>query len=125
MDGNTMEQVRGMLLQRWKKIETAPHIDGGPLEEVMPQSEMIDMAQSLEQIGRDTSLAAQERRELVAIEHALSKMSTGQFGACEDCGEEIHARRLLVLPEARLCALCQAFEEKQNARSRSSGMGAR
>jgi DnaK suppressor protein len=125
MDGHTMEQVRELLLQRWKKIERSSQRDGAPVDEVLPQAEMIDMAQSLEQIGRDTSLKEQERRELLAIERALSKLASGAFGTCEDCGEEIPSKRLLVLPEARLCANCQAFEERQNARMRSSGAAAR
>lgn len=124
MDGHTMEQVRELLLQKWKKIDRASQ---GSLaaDEALPQAEMIDMAQSLEQIGRDTSLKEQERRELLAIERALAKLSSGGFGTCEDCGEEIPSKRLLVLPEARLCAHCQTFEERQNARMRTPGATAR
>lgn len=125
MDGNTMEQVREMLLERWKRIERNAHRDGAPTEDAEAQAEMIDMAQSLEQMGRDTSLAAQERRELLAIERALAKLASGNFGMCEDCGESIPAKRLLVLPEARLCANCQAYEERLNARLRSSGVATR
>ena len=126
MDGNTMEQVREMLLHRWRKIGRATqHRESGHGEELLPQAEMIDMAQSLEQLGRDTSLAEQERRELKAIERALAKLSSGDFGRCEDCGEDIPARRLMALPEARLCAHCQAFEERQSARVRALGAVAR
>lgn len=120
MDGNTMEQIRELLLQRQKQIDAISTRDIRP-EEVLPQAEIIDMAQSLEQIGRDTSLAEQERRELLAIERAMSKMATGNFGVCEDCGEDIPHKRLLVLPEARLCAHCQTFEERQSARMRAPG----
>jgi DnaK suppressor protein len=113
MDEQTMQQIREALLARWRRPSSS-------LEEEMqlsaemnqPQSEMIDIAQALEQIGRNASLAEAERRELVAIERALGKMSSGGFGICEDCGEEIPVKRLMVVPEARLCAGCQAFEEK-------------
>jgi DnaK suppressor protein len=121
MDGSTMEQLRAALLERWKQIEKSATRDIDS-EEMLPQAEIIDMAQSLEQIGRDTSLQEQERRELLAIERALSKMSSGGFGTCEECGEEIPPRRLLVLPEARLCAICQTFEERQSARVRAPGV---
>lgn len=125
MDGNTMEQVRAMLLERWKRIEQSAHLDGTPAEDSEAQAEMIDMAQSLEQIGRDTSLAEQGRRELLAIERALAKLASGDFGSCEDCGEEIPSKRLLVLPEARLCTNCQAYEERMSARVRNAGAAAR
>jgi DnaK suppressor protein len=123
-----MEQVRGILLERWQRIEKAARRENGsvPTEELLPQgAEMIDMAQSLEQLGRDTTLAEAERRELIAIERALAKLKAGDFGACEDCGEDIPPRRLLALPEARLCAHCQTFEERQNARMRSHGAALR
>ncbi len=119
MDGKTLEQIRDSLLERWKKMEKST--EAPTLEEIdasnNPQAEIIDIAQSLEQLGRDTSLQQQERKELVAIERALAKMATGSFGICEDCGEPIPPKRLMVLPEARLCANCQAFEERQNART--------
>lgn len=125
MDGKTMEQIRELLMQRWRRIDKSNSRDGQPPEEMLQQAEIIDMAQSLEQIGRDTSLAEQERRELLAIERALSKMASGGFGTCEECGEEIPHKRLLVLPEARLCAHCQTFEERQNARMRVPGVVSR
>jgi DnaK suppressor protein len=118
MDGKTLEQIRESLMQRWKKVEKSTEFQS--LEDIdasnTPQAEIIDIAQSLEQLGRDASLQQQERRELVAIERALAKMSTGSFGICEDCGEPIPPKRLMVVPEARLCAICQTYEERQNAR---------
>lgn len=123
MDGKTMQQIRDGLLARWRKIGKRYEFDSGLLEDVgSSPTEIIDIAQTLEQIGRDTSLQEAERRELLAIERALGKMATGNFGICEDCAEEIPAKRLMVLPEARLCAQCQAFEERQNSRSRMHGM---
>jgi len=122
MDGKTMQQIRDMLLTRWKQVgndltQSEAHVSR---EMSTPQAEIIDIAQTLEQIGRDSSIAEQERRELLAIERALAKMATGSFGICEDCGEEIPPRRLMVLPEARLCANCQTYEERQSARIRTA-----
>lgn len=125
MDGKMLEQIRDNLLSRWKKIGKNSEYDINMMELNAPQAEIIDIAQTLEQLGRDASLAEQERRELLAIEKALSKMATGSFGVCEDCGEDIPSRRLMVLPEARLCANCQTYEERQNARTRSPHIATR
>jgi DnaK suppressor protein len=127
MDGKTLAQIRDLLLARWRQFgqaaqeerERALRAGSDNAEINTPPTELIDVAQSLEQLGRDASLAEAERRELLAIERALAKMATGSFGICEDCSEEIPSKRLLVLPAARLCANCQAFEEKQNSRLRS------
>ena len=123
MDGKTKAQVKDLLHERWRRIERAALGDSTPEDDSMPQAEMIDMAQSLEQAGRDSSLHEQERREMLAIEHALSKLSNDGFGTCEDCGEEIPSRRLLALPEARLCTSCQAVEERHGSRIKAAGSG--
>ena len=127
MDGTTLQQIRDSLLARWKKMEKgSPSQESkGSTEIYPPQAEIIDMAQALEQIGRDASLHEAERRELLAIEKALAKMATGTFGVCEECSEEIPLKRLMVLPEARLCANCQTYEERQNARMRLPGVAGR
>jgi DnaK suppressor protein len=118
MDGKTMQQIRDLLLARWTKLGRSASNQQSELDATaMASSEMIDIAQTLEQLGRDVSLQEVERREVLAIERALAKMATGSFGVCEDCAEEIPPRRLLVVPDARLCANCQAFEERQNART--------
>ena len=44
------------------------------------QSEIIDMAQAIQQIDRNSSLAEVERRELMQIEKALAKLAIGTFG---------------------------------------------
>jgi DnaK suppressor protein len=126
MDGKIMQQIRESLLTRWQKIGSTSSRNQSLHEDVYSShAEIIDIAQMLEQIGRDTSLQEAERRELLAIERALAKMATGSFGVCEECSEEIPSKRLMVLPEARLCANCQAFEEKQNARTRLPGVSMR
>lgn len=125
MDGKTIKQLRDALEERIQRLEkNAGQRDAHRDEAALAndggagQAEIIDMAQMLEQLGRDTSLAEQERRELKAIERALKKMQNGTFGICEDCGDAIPPRRLMVLPQARLCANCQAFEERQASRVR-------
>lgn len=125
MDDKTKQQIRESLLTRWNRIGSLRLVDAHRPAEAEGQAEIIDIAQSLEQLGRDTSLAEQERRELMAIERALAKIASANFGVCEDCGEEIPSKRMLVVPEARLCAGCQAVEERQAARVRAPGLVAR
>jgi DnaK suppressor protein len=119
MDRQTLGKIKNLLIERSGRQDGSIQSDLSSIEDEHPESaEIIDIAQALEQMGRDTSLQEAQRRELLAVEKALSKMDTGSFGLCEDCGDEIPSKRLMVLPEARLCAICQAFEEKQNQRSR-------
>lgn len=61
-------------------------------------------------LDQDTriALAASSRRALAEIAHALRRMAQGTYGVCERCATAIRAERLEVLPQARLCAPCQA-----------------
>lgn len=67
------------------------------------------------------SLIDKKTRELKKIEYLIQKISRNEdFGICEECGEPIPTERLMIVPEANLCVLCQSEEEKFN-RSRDLG----
>jgi DnaK suppressor protein len=46
------------------------------------------------------------------IEEALRRMDHPEYGACEECGEDIGAARLLARPTAKLCVDCQIERER-------------
>ncbi len=122
MDETILHQIRDVLLARSKQFNAKPHLHAvSDMEANEAQAEIIDIAQSFEQLDRDSSLAEQERRELLAVDHALMKLMSGNFGVCEDCSEEIPHKRLMVVPEARLCANCQVVQERQTSRMRVAG----
>ncbi len=50
-------------------------------------------------------------RELGEIDRALEDIDAGRYGICRDCGEEIPAARLRVLPFATRCVRCQTSSE--------------
>jgi len=52
------------------------------------------------------------RENLIKIDEALRKLSEGTYGICEDCGDEISARRLKILPFAIYCTDCQEHREQ-------------
>lgn len=45
--------------------------------------------------------------ELAAIEAALERVRTGDYGVCTECGQDIGAARLAASPEAERCIGCQ------------------
>jgi len=42
------------------------------------------------------------------VEAALNKLTCGVYGRCEQCGPQISAKRLKVVPWTRLCLTCQS-----------------
>lgn len=50
-----------------------------------------------------------DRRRHVELQHidaALSRIEDGTFGECQNCGEEIAAKRLEIEPTAAICIDC-------------------
>jgi DnaK suppressor protein len=67
------------------------------------------------------TLASARNRDHAArlreIDGALARLRDrpDEFGQCEDCGDDIPAKRLAVMPWARYCAECQAkLDPKRN-----------
>ena len=76
--------------------------------------EDADFAQAL--LDRETSgtlvhLLDQNREQ---VERALERLREGNYGICEDCGQEIPAERLRVRPEATRCVGCQGRWDRLN-----------
>lgn len=57
-----------------------------------------DMSQAIEE--RHTATVRKEKfeRQLREIEAALKRMETGDYGICEETGEDIEEKRLLAIP---------------------------
>ncbi|MBU2548628.1 MAG: TraR/DksA family transcriptional regulator [Proteobacteria bacterium] len=59
-----------------------------------------------------------KRGDLAQVRYSLTRFHEGEYGFCEDCGEEIPARRLELMPWVTRCVNCQAGSE-QAARKRA------
>lgn len=67
-----------------------------------------------EQFGHARTSAIKEQldRKIVQTRKALAHVRLGTYGICEDCGKMIDTDRLMIYPEATLCADCQKKREK-------------
>jgi len=65
--------------------------------------------------ARDLEFALNEREteELAAIDDALSRLESGNYGQCVDCLELIAPERLKATPEVSRCLICQEKFEHQ------------
>ena len=57
-------------------------------------------------------LRGREKSFLDKIQKALVKIEDGSFGKCEECEEEISAKRLEARPETTLCIRCKGDQER-------------
>lgn len=54
-----------------------------------------------------------ERKLINKIKDAIDRIENGDFGVCEECGEEISEARLKVRPVTTLCINCKMEEEQK------------
>jgi RNA polymerase-binding transcription factor DksA len=76
------------------------------------------------------ALTAAAHQVLSNIEVALTRMNTGQYGSCRQCGRPIDLQRLRIVPHTRYCARCHHAEDTRRAaieptRSHKSGAAAK
>ena len=88
-------------------------------DEALPApADELDAARSLAEIETHASLIEQAEDRLRQIDDAFNRLERGLYGLCKDCGAEIPAARLEVLPFATRCVDCQ---ETRNHTHRGKG----
>ena len=60
----------------------------------------------------EQAISDQQKSELADIEHALRRISNGNYNICEMCSERISMSRLKAKPYAKLCMTCRPLYEK-------------
>ncbi|MFZ0447882.1 MAG: TraR/DksA family transcriptional regulator [Desulfatiglandaceae bacterium] len=73
----------------------------------------LDQAQREISVSSNYSLIERKARELKQIDRLIRQIVIdSEFGICEECGNPIPTKRLLIVPEATLCVPCQRELEK-------------
>jgi len=67
-----------------------------------------------EQFGhaRTSAIKLEIEKKIIQTRQALTRVKIGKYGLCEECGKMIDTDRLIIYPEATLCAPCQKKREK-------------
>lgn len=72
-----------------------------------PAIDSLDRARDYTEREREAARLQKVSRELRAVEDALRRVGKPGDGICQDCCRLIAPARLLAVPEARRCTLCQ------------------
>ena len=81
----------------------------------------VDFALDAEHHEISSQLAQVESAELAQINVALERMSTGEYGVCDECSRSIPLARLQAVPYATLCIDCQRDQEPPGHEHQSAG----
>ena len=119
----SLSSLKEVLIRRRDALRSALAGDLSLLRELRQQSsgDLLDAALDSAQDELSSQLAEVESRELANIELALERIRTGEYGACDGCGEGIPLARLQALPYATMCIQCQREAEKHGDRGGATG----
>ena len=114
--------MKGLELKKEELLQTLDHLMKSR-KEYEGQLTAGDFIDEVDGAQREISVYSQfilierKNRELQKIEYLLTRVTKEQdFGLCEECGTRIPKERLLLVPEATLCVVCQRELEKLDSR---------
>lgn len=79
------------------------------------ESEVEERGQEETMVRLLDRLDGRAKAEIEAIDRALFKLGSEQYGRCEQCGTAIPQSRLEAVPAAALCMACEQAAETQAA----------
>ncbi len=107
-----LERQRGELLASVTKGSKSGEIHLDPDD--FPDE--MDTAASESALAFQGRLRERDSKLLEKIQESLDKIDQGEFGECDNCGEDIGIKRLLARPVAGLCIDCKSEQERQERR---------
>jgi len=124
VDKKKTEIFRGKLLKEKTRLEDEyKKIHDENYEAAVAQQEvggddnyedhMADGASNIFDRERDLSLEQNAKDLLDQVEAALTRLDSGKYGPCGNCGKPIDEARLRAIPYTDLCIDCKAEEEKR------------
>lgn len=105
---NMLLDRRSSILERVRKLEAAWQELEERAIELEEEAQKASIAKPYDKLDENGKIQIEQ------IDLALVKMSIGDYGVCESCGDEIAPRRLEAIPWTRLCVECARDYEKQH-----------
>ncbi len=120
MDEKEVEFFRQLLKERMQDLlsEAGKTVEDMDEEENFPDP--TDRASLESNRNFILRIRDRERKLIVKIQEALTRLDEGKYGICESCGEPIGLARLKARPVTTLCIDCKSDQEAQERRQRGS-----
>jgi len=72
---------------------------------------MADQGTDAQEREKTFMFASRQGKYLQQVEAALERVENGSYGVCVECGGQIRAVRLRVVPTAKLCINCKPVDD--------------
>jgi len=113
-----VEQFRSLLNQRIDELRS----EAGKTVETMDDDESFpdpsDRATMESNRNSILLIRDRERKLIFKIQEALQRLDVGEYGLCEECGEEIGIERLKARPVTTLCIECKSNQEQAERKAK-------
>lgn len=111
---------RDLLLSQRMELQERISGEFQLMREFEPSSDPSDLGTVEEQRQWQLRLLEREKRLLDKIDEALERISRGEYGWCEETGEPIGLRRLLLRPTATLSIEAKERQERKERHIREN-----
>ena len=105
---NMLLDRRSSILERVRRLAAAWQELEEPAIELEEEAQKASISKPYDKLDENGKI------EIEQIDLALIKMSVGDYGVCESCGDDIAPKRLQAIPWTRLCVECARDYEKQH-----------
>lgn len=119
MDKAFEEKIKNILLKQREDIINKIQKREKPDYSKNDYSDDGDIISTDLEIVKGVGFLQHDQDMLKAIEAALSRISTGEYGKCKKCGKQISKERLEALPYALLCIDCKTDAENKDSRRKA------
>ena len=111
MNSKDVEYFRNLLHQRIAelRLEAGKAVDD--MDEGANFPDPTDRASMESNRNSMLRMRDRERKLIFKIQQALQRLADGEYGICEECGEEIAIERLKARPVTTLCIACKSTQE--------------
>lgn len=114
MNSNNLDSIKTKLLELKEAI-----LARQKTEDIDIAGDEVDAIQGKMLANVQSQLSSRDVQKLKQIDAAFSKIEEGSFGNCEECGEEIPVKRLLINPIFENCVFCAEKMEAEAKKFRS------
>ncbi len=107
-----IQKIRKQLIEQKAKLVAEAEATRGELPDEGNHPDPGDQASAESDRNFMLRLRNREYKLIRKIDETITIIDNGEYGICEDCGEEIDARRLEARPVATFCIECKTRQEE-------------
>lgn len=117
MDEQQLEEIKQSLLKMRKELLDEVQAKYAASREIGETNapDLADVSSNAYNREMLLNLSEAHHRKMQDIDAALTRLESGEYGICAECGEDISPRRMEVRPFSRYCIDCKTDIEKFGA----------